>query len=744
VLSEVSVERPEFAETPTKFLESVARLSPRGRWPRSFAGQQLYWAVVGEDGVPAKALLSEDGALEIARGGPSIEPFLLSADGLRTWADASSTQSLDDGGLPLPTVVRSYSGGLTLEITAFAADSTLFARYRVRNAASAAQRVRLVLAVRPVQVNPPQQFLNLPGGFSPIHRIRAEKGGIVVDGRRIDVAPAFAFGATSLAAGDLVDRLARGALPAASEGEDPEGFASGAAEVEIAFQPGEFRDATITAPLWSGEAPPPERAGETDFDASLARERREWQEKLGRVRLELPAGAPPVDDALRSSLAWILVERDGPAIQPGARDYARSWIRDGAMMSEALLRLGHSAEVGEYLRWYSSRLLPGGRVPCCVDRRGADPVPENDSGGELLHLAAEYFRFTRDRRTLAEVWPQLAKAAASLDELRGERRTEEYRAGQKRIFFGLLPESISHEGYSSHPVHSYWDDFWALLGYSDAAWLAAELGRTEDARKLAASRDELRGDLHESIRQVIASRGIDYVPGSAELADLDATSTTIALDPGGELSRLPRCEVERTFERYWSEFEKRRAGASTENAYTPYEWRVVGSLVRLGWRDRAGELFDSLFSDRRPQGWNQWPEVVSRDPRAPRFVGDMPHGWVACDFIRSTLDLFAWDRKEDGAVVLAAGVPSAWLAEGGARLEGLRMPGGTLTISVRREGDAVRLQFESTGPLPPGGYVLRPPLPPKIRRVRVDGRTTGAPDRELVLRQPRATVLYEP
>ena len=122
----------------------------------------------------------------------------------------------------------------------------------------------------------------------------------------------------------------------------------------------------------------------------------------------------------------------------------------------------------------------------------------------------------------------------------------------------------------------------------------------------------------------------------------------------------------------------------------------------------------------------------------------MPHGWVASDFIRSTLDLFAWERKEDGAVVLAAGVPTAWLAGDGARLSALRTPRGTLSIWVRREGGGVRLEYETTGPVPPGGYVLRPPLPPGVRRVRVDGRAAEKLERELVLRQPRAAVLYEP
>ena len=91
----------------------------------------------------------------------------------------------------------------------------------------------------------------------------------------------------------------------------------------------------------------------------------------------------------------------------------------------------------------------------------------------------------------------------------------------------------------------------------------------------------------------------------------------------------------------------------------------MGTFVRLGWRQRAQELLDFFFADRRPPGWNQWAEVVGREPRQPRFVGDMPHGWVASDFIRSALDLFAYEREADNALVLAAGLPcSGWRARG--------------------------------------------------------------------------------
>ena len=42
-----------------------------------------------------------------------------------------------------------------------------------------------------------------------------------------------------------------------------------------------------------------------------------------------------------------------------------------------------------------------------------------------------------------------------------------------------------------------------------------------------------------------------------------------------------------------------------------------------------------------------------RDAREPRFLGDMPHGWVASDQIRSVLDLFAYEDESESSLVLA-------------------------------------------------------------------------------------------
>ncbi len=447
-----------------------------------------------------------------------------------------------------------------------------------------------------------------------------------------------------------------------------------------------------------------------DFNPGLEEAKSDWHQRLDRVEIHLPPSAGRLVKTFRTVLAHILINRDGPAIQPGSRSYARTWIRDGSLTSSALLRAGITDPVRELIDWLAPYQFTNGKVPCCVDARGADPVPENDSHGELLFLVAEYWRYTHDRATVEKVWPHVEKAVAYTNELRAQRRTDEYRQPAKLRYFGLLPESISHEGYSSHPVHSYWDDFFALTGLKSAADLARDLGKTAEAERWAADRDEFKTDLYASINRVIQESKIDYIPASADLADRDPTSTTTALSPGGELedlrAKLPPQTLERTFEYYWQEIEKRKAG--DWKAYTPYELRTVGTFVRLGQPERARELLDLFLNDQRPTSWNQWPEVVFKDLRAPSFLGDLPHTWVGSDFIRSFLDLLAYERDSDQALVLAAGVPDEWIsAPGGVSVKKMPTPWGPLEYSLTAKGGSVRLRVGEGLRVPPGGIVFR-------------------------------------
>lgn len=746
-IGKVEVEPLAFAATPSDFVASLARDSRRGLYPRGFLGQMTSWTLVGvPDPTGPAGLLGADGAFEPAPRTFSIEPFVWLDGRLVTWADVAEAQSLLDGTVPIPTV-RWSDATFTLDVTAVALDGVNRAalRYRLANLTRRQIAPRLYLAVRPLQVNPPSQFLSTPGGAGRVESIDRDGDSIAVDGASVvPLTEAWAFGATAFDSGDVVVSLVKGLLPAARHAADPGGRASAGVAYDLRLDPGASREVWVEVgeprkplPL----APEFHRRGSQELEHITG----SWRGHLDRVEVLGPDEVGDLARTMKSNLAYILMSRDGPALRPGTRSYARSWIRDGAMMAAALLRLGHADEVRDYLRWYAPFAFADGRAPCCVDARGADPVPENDSNGELLFLAAEYLRYTGDEATVAAVWPHLARAVDGLDRLRQQRRTDAYRTPGTLAFFGLLPESISHEGYSAKPMHSYWDDFWALKGLADAAWLATKLAHPEEAARWSAIHDEFEHDLLASIARVREAKGLAYIPGCAELGDFDATSTTVALWPAGADAQLPRAAVEATFERYWSEAEARFTGKAAWDAYTPYEWRSVGAFVRLGWRERAVRLAGWLMADRMPIGWNQWPEVVHHDRTKAAFLGDLPHAWVGSDFIRSFLDMLAYERASDDALVLGAGVPTAWLAGDGICVRRLRTPHGPLSFTMRGEPGALRVRVESGVRVPPGGIVLRPPLPPGPHVATVNGaKALVSADGELIVWALPAEVVVRP
>jgi hypothetical protein len=713
-LSELAVKDLAFGASPNAFFEAIARDAPRGYFPRGFSGEQTYWTLVGVDGgAEASALISEDGAVELGPAGPSIEPYVLSGDRLVTWADVSVSQALSDGYLPTPSVTW-RSKEWTLTITAFAREAAgkieLVVSYAVANLTDRKLPLELVLAARPFQVNPPTQFLNITGGISPIHEIGWDGLRLRANGKAVLVpltAPT-RFAATSFEAGFMPQKLLQDAKDEARV-EDPSGFASGAFVYPLELAPHETRTLGFVAPL-RGELEAPDLGNAPPgkwLEAEAAKVKADWRQKLGAIDFDVPEDGRRLVDSLRTALAHILMSRGGVILRPGTRAYSRSWIRDGAMMGEALARLGQADAAARYLRWYMPFQFANGKVPCCVDHRGADPVPENDSHGELIFLAAEAFRYTNDRTLLEAAWPHVTAAVRYMDELRASQRTPQNETPERRMLFGLLPPSISHEGYSAKPAYSYWDVFWSLLGYKDAAFIAAALGKTAEARAFQAAHDEFARDVRASLSAAARVHSIAYVPGAADLGDFDATSTTIALSPAGEASTIPKGLLHATFEQYWQNFVTRRDGPLDWNAYTPYELRTIGTFVRLGWRERAHELLDFFFADQRPAAWNQWAEVVGRQPRQPRFIGDMPHAWIASDYIRSALDMFAYEREGDRAIVVLAGIERSWFTQGFA-VKHLRTPYGTLDLSVRREGEQVILALGGDA-RPPGGFAFLSP-----------------------------------
>ncbi len=125
----------------------------------------------------------------------------------------------------------------------------------------------------------------------------------------------------------------------------------------------------------------------------------------------------------------------------------------------------------------------------------------------------------------------------------------------------------------------------------------------------------------------------------------------------------------------------------------------------------------------------------------------MPHTWVGSDFLRSVARPVLVGAGSDLTLVLADGIPAAWLDEpsggGPVRAEGLRTPWGVLDLTIERGPDGLRIAVGGDLTPPPGGrFLLRSLLGEATREVSADGRIVarGAAAREVAV--PAGPVVF--
>ncbi len=749
-VSRLEFRGPEFAFSVNDFFGALAADSPKGFYPKYLRQQQSYWTVVGAAADTKEALINEQGMIETDKLCFSLEPFLYLNDRLITWSDATITQSLEKEYLPIPTVRWDCRGEVRLTVQVLAdgpaGRSVLLTRYTVENTTTHAIRGKLFVAVRPFQVNPPWQTFTIIGGAARVDSIRYD-GTLKVNRKEvIPVTRPTACGAAEFDQGHVTEYLRRGKVPPSTAVQDHFGYASAALQYDVDLHGGETREVVVAVPF-HGEAAGI-RPNVDDSDASTLYNRalgeavRFWESKLNTVSIVLPPSAPPIANTIKTNIAYILINADGPGTQPGSRSYERSWIRDGALTSAALLQMGLVDEVRKYLDWYAGYQYPDGKIPCIVESRGPEPTPEHDSHGQFIYAIRQYFHFTHDTTWLRGKWNNVVKTVRYLQSLRAQRKTDVYRNGtpEQRACYGLVPESISHEGYCPKPMHSYWDDFFVMRGLKDAAAIAEILGDRERAREFGAERDDFRKDFYSSMRRAMQMKNIKFIPGCVELGDFSGLSTTIGISPCDELGNIPEPELTFTFDESYRMFLERKNNTVAWDAYLPYEARFIGAYVFLDRKDRALDILEYLMHDRRPQAWNHWAEVVWKDPSAPRSIGDMPHSWAASDFIRSVRSMLVYEREADESLVVGAGIPGAWLADPtGVSVHGLPTYYGRLNYSMKKTGDQVIVDL--SGDLPKGKILVRSPLSAVPKSVAGDAKR-GADPRDAIVKTLPARVVF--
>jgi hypothetical protein len=717
---------PDRKMTPLRRYESVAARVHRTLFPLNVRNQQVYWTTVGIPAGLQKSIFDEFGNLEAWKGAPMVQPLWRSEDA-RVYAahNGSQEHSLRDGWMPMPAVEWTPEANLLVRSETMTVEQgnqpiTLL-RHRVTNKSQKKINGELLLVLRPVQINPAWQS----GGISQIHDVllegKPDRTSVRVNGRVFahSLTPVHTRGASRFGTHgeeEITSSLVWGAAPTALKAHDYDGLAAAYLGYQMKLDAGETRDVVLAFPLGTKqidvlagkkpEAPPIQReallghaenAGQA-YDLLADQLAGQWNERLSHVRIELPDRS--LTDMLRAQVAYMQINQTGNAIQAGPRNYNRAYIRDGAATALILMRMGLPNIGRDFMRWYTDHALhdnglysPILNLDGSVHRGYIGSDLEHDSQGQFVAFVADVARLDGGPATVKEYLPKAKLALKFLQELRQRTLVPGYLADQEapERFRGLIAPSISHEGYSV-PTHSYWDDFYALKGWHDGAWLAGALG---DAQMETWARQQyavLRESVAASVDATMAWNNSSLYPDSADLGGFDPTSTSIGIDPCGQLDLMPRDVIRHSFEVYLQDVRKRDE-PGTRWAYTPYELRNVLTYVHLNQPQIAGEMLDRMLPHRRPLAWQVYAEVIHSRLRHPGYLGDMPHTWVGSEYVRAIIGMLM--HEADDHLSLLPGAQVSWVKDGGLRVSELRTIYGKLSMSARQDDSGLHVELAS-------------------------------------------------
>ena len=679
-------------------LERAAQAGPGELYPQSLLGRQVYWTALGEFDHPEQALFDEYGNLEAQAGAGQLMPLIRLGGKLHgAPAAADISHRLAEGSLPVPTV-RWTCGPLEIQVTAFAHAGNAVVEYRLSNTGPGRLDGALVLAVRPVQINPYWQH----GGHAVINAMAVDGRDLRINDRcyaRLSELPDHVT-LVDFDQGDVVSQVARGPVVTGQHLHSASGLLSAALEFDFSLEAGDVRSVVAAAPMRDAVAPDPE----VSFDQLRQQVIGRWRQKLGPRRIVV--GDREVSDTVEAQTALILINATQFAFKPGPRNYDRTWIRDGSSQALALLWAGLVDEAKRYVRWYAERIYESGMVPPILNpdgsvNKGYGSDIEFDAQGEFVTIAADIYRISRDKDFLRAIFEPAVRATRFIEVLCAETNAK---YGPDSRFHGLVAPSISHEGYNK-PSFSYWDDFFALSAWRNCAYLAREMGDEATAMDIEARGRAFAEALNRSLRLTAEAQGNGMIPASADREDVDPTSTSIAFEPCRVDDVIPPELIAPTYDQYARHLEVIRK-PDFAGGFTPYEIRNLNAFVALRRYEDAFVLLADSLAWRRPPGWRHWAEVLWGDPRAAEYIGDMPHTWIGAEFATAVRRMLL--RENGNRLELFRAVPDGWWAGEGIHLHDLPTAFGRANLRAQRHEATVTVTLSLSGP-PPQQVVVRCP-----------------------------------
>lgn len=432
-------------------------------------------------------------------------------------------------------------------------------------------------------------------------------------------------------------------------------------------------------------------------------------------QLDLPYGHlevpdPNIQALLDSSIRNIYQAREIgnglPAFQVGPTNYRAMWTVDGSFITETIAMLGRTAEARGGLRY----LLGFQGEDGGIDISGKH-VKET---GILLWALARHARLTNDKAWLGDVWPNVERGVAYIQNLRRHAASD-----PKAPNYGLVPEGFGDGGAPGDAVYN--NSQWNLVGLKAAAEAAEWLGKDAEARlwqvefedfmarfRKAAQRDA-RLDKHGN-RVMPVSVRIDekqypphvgqwafehaVFPGKLFASDDPLMRSTMASLQANEQQGMfcGSCDMSRPdLEHFiWT----------YEGSFYAHDW------LWLGDGEKAARTLYAYANHASPLGvWREAQTLAKVTPA--QYMGDMPHNWAGAEFIRLVRHLLVLERGKE--LHLFEGLPAAWVKPGAVvRLREVLTDFGPINLELRVASDArtARLHLEPPRRNPPEAIKL--------------------------------------
>ena len=634
--------------TPLQYAALQASAHPEWPMPAWSKNEPYSWTMTGNSQASEEALVSSDGSVTPWAKAPRTEIWVYDKDEeILTYADPKQIEfSLLDSHSPIPTW-EWQSTNVIVTNTLFGDHKNKAIRWKVAltNHSDSHVELDMMLSVRPFATN---------ANSAPICQLNTQRSNQMwVNNKPFLTAdmPAKYTGAAHL--DEVMYAALNGTVPSSKVVRDPtNGSLAAVWSYPVKLAPGETKDFHFAFPDTPGSNFP-------DVDLPLEQQinkaLQHWKQETAKVTIELPDLS--VQNGLNASLGYLLLSLDPDGPHPGPLAHDAVWVRDAAYTGLALLQFGHAETVQNTVTSTFKSQDSDGLIPPIRGKNTPWDDNEWDSQGQAIFLAYQYYRYTNNEIQIREWYPNIRLAALYITKLISENTNPDNATS------GLLPPSKSAEDLGPADWHHYWDDFWAVTGLEQAAFIAKELDQHDDAIWMTSEANALRTAILDSVR-VVMGPDPEYIPGAVEstTGSAMARGTVPALWPNEVLPRNIDL-ISRSFDTYhrlWIEPDNggfRHLGGQ----FWPYGGlELAHAYLKINRTDVMHQILSWTLRNQTLPGTYAWAEQVN--PLNGGFSGgDMPHAWAAASYTTLVREMLISER--DDTLFLLQGAPEWWLTE---------------------------------------------------------------------------------